>query len=178
MGKNNALLISIMNDVSGYLDTVQAPVSVASEMDAFIALDPLLASLHKRYLDAKQFRIRAQAEYGADDGMADMAVIAEDSAWCAMQTRYMEVRKDRAMMAQAQKLMAEALVEEAAERKREKEKEALKLLELMEFYVRLRENAQKNSAYIWLVYLLLCSHRNVTYYTPNYVAQNFNRLAA
>lgn len=183
MEKDGSLL-DIMNDVSRILDTQPAaplcvPRGVMAEIDAFIALDPLLASLNKQYLDAKAHRICAEKEFGASDGMTDMAVILEDSAWCAMQTRYMEVRRDRAMMASVQKLMEESRLAEEAGAKAEKEKHALKMFEQMQIYLYMREAKKSNEAiYLWLAVMFLCSGRNQTAFPLHYAAHHFNRLAA
>ena len=37
--------------------------------------------------------------------MAEIAIDMEDSAWCAMQTRYIELRAKRHLMARAQDMM-------------------------------------------------------------------------
>ncbi len=76
-----------------------------SELDAFILLDDTLDSLNKQYLDAKVQRKELVALYGDDDAMASVAIDMEDSAWCAMQTRYIELRAERKIMAQAQAMM-------------------------------------------------------------------------
>lgn len=181
MGKNIALL-DIMNIVSGQLDARMAnPARVSpgalSEMDAFAALDPLLGSLVKRYLDAKSTRMASEKQYGACDGMTDMALIVEDSAWCAMQTRYMEVRGDRAMMKQAQALMEESRLEEEAASTRAKEKQTLQFFEQMQIFLRMQEKARQ-SYYLWLAVLFLCHGGNAAGYAPHYTSQQFNRLAA
>ena len=64
-------------------------------------------------------RLKAQKQYGSDDGMTELAVLNEDSAWCTMQTRYLELRNNRDSMARAKSVLAKA--EYAAKRTREKE---------------------------------------------------------
>lgn len=83
----------------------RSTTSALTELQAFQILDPLLARLHKEYLDAKDHRAKAIKDFGQDDPMTDMAMLVEDSAWCAMQARYMELRADRVLMAKAQTLM-------------------------------------------------------------------------
>lgn len=173
-----------MNAVSGHLDTLlanpPAPRPCAlSEIDAFVLLDPLLASLRKEYLDARGHRLCAQKDYGAKDGMTDMAMLLEDSAWCAMQTRYMEIRSDRALMAQAQRMMAEADAEDRARISREKEAEKDRKARMIETCMRM--HASKDRATLealWaLVFLLMCEEQNRAMFRAR-LTHDFRRLAA
>lgn len=79
-----------------------------SELDAFLRLDETLATLNKEYLDAKSQHEYLIKTFGRDDAMAEVAEDVMDSAWCAMQTRYLEVRAEAALMEQAQQLIREA----------------------------------------------------------------------
>lgn len=88
------------------------------ELSAFRCLDPLLDALHCDFMTAKGASAQAVKEFGADSPMAEIACEAEDSAWCAMQTRLLEVRGDRALMRRAQDLILESEREE--EQKHEK----------------------------------------------------------
>lgn len=89
-----------------------------SELEAFIVLDDTLDALNKQYLDAKAQRKELVALSGADDAMAVVAMDMEDSTWCAMQARYIELRANRKMMARAQKMMRQRdlQIEELEER--------------------------------------------------------------
>lgn len=179
-------LHNIMNDVASMLDgmVMSAPKSAPSalrepmsEMDAFIEMDPLLAQLHKDFIDARQMRTQAQKEYGADDAMTEMAAYSEDSAWCAMQTRYMELRADRDNMAQAQELVAEDIRECEREARELREEETLKLYGQMQVYHRMRERHGPSAAQILFFYILLMINPRSIFdgFAPSY---NFNRLAA
>lgn len=180
MGGNDTLQ-AIMNDVSRRLDqepSSYAPTrAVLSEMDAFMLLDPLLASLNKEYLDAKHNRLRAAKDYGSGDGMTELAALLEDSAWCAMQTRYMEVRSERAMMAKAQDLMEESRVEELRLAKKERERDALQAFEAMQLFTRMRATREKNYADFWLMLFMLHMDQPVLF-RNNYASYPFNRIAA
>lgn len=124
-------LNQIMNDMaSGALDL---PVSymmdydtdtlqTLSELDAFIHLDEMLASLNKEYLDEKSHYEYLVKTFGADDAMTEVAVDMMDSAWCAMQTRYLEVRASQKLMEQAQ-LMVLAVEKEQIELEEKKERQ-------------------------------------------------------
>lgn len=76
-----------------------------TELEAFTLLDNTLDDMHKQYLDAKIQRQELNKMMGADDPMTLVAMDMEDSCWCAMQTRYIEVRAMRDMMDKAQSLM-------------------------------------------------------------------------
>ncbi len=173
-------LLDIMNEVSARLDRgpVQTtPARILDEMQAFMQLDPLLADLHKQYMDAKGTRIQAEKEFGRGDGMTDMAMMMEDSAWCAMQTRYMEVRNDRRLMAQAQELIEESRLEDEYRRKKEKEREALRIFEMLQLYARMRET-QKSFSAGWLVVAILYLAEQPNFFRNHHASYSFNRLAA
>lgn len=122
-------LNQIMNDMaSGALDL---PVSymtnhndyapqTLSELDAFIELDETLAALNKEYLDEKSHHASLLKAFGADDAMVEIAEDMVDSAWCAMQTRYLEVRAKQQMMERAQCLVR-AVEKEQTELKQKKQ---------------------------------------------------------
>ena len=181
-------LLDIMNEVSARLDhgpsfTPTRSVRILDEMQAFMLLDPLLADLNKQYVDAKGARLQAEKEYGRGDGMTDMAMMLEDSAWCAMQTRYMEVRANRRLMSQAHNLMDESRREEEERVAEEKTRNALKLIDQMQMMLRIREMSEaqekraRSRADWWLFLMLMVNDKNglFRYSHPTY---NFNMLAA
>ena len=175
-------LHQILNEVSLRID--QGAVAMSSsapraldELQAFVTLDPLLADLHKQYIDARQNRLRAEKEFGKGDGMADMASLLEDSAWCAMQTRYMEVRADRKSMVQAQKIMTETRLEEERLAREEKENEARKALEQMQLFSRMHTPKQDSGVGLWLALLMLYGN-NQNLFRNYHPSHAFNRLAA
>lgn len=156
-------LHQIMNDMVKRLDTLRPVDSKKhepkplSELEAFIRIDDLLASLNKQYLEAKAQRQELVAVHGAQDAMTEIAFDMEDSAWCAMQTRYLELRVQRELMERAQRMMrqAEEMVEYHAEREAEKEKE--KTIDFVKMLARLRfENRAK--PYLYFVLLLFADN--------------------
>lgn len=158
-------LQSILNDAanllaSGAVTFEKADLKPMSELEAFASLDPLLSSLRKEYLDAKSQRAQALREYGAGDAMSEMAEWAEDSAWCAMQTRYMELRADRVMMAQAQVIMHESLEEYRALETRAKQKEAVRCAEQLLLFQKMRDVKEENKSSLWLLMLFLLTDQN------------------
>lgn len=167
-------LQSIMNEVGAYIVPTAPPV--LTELQAFLAIDPLLARLHKEYLDAKETRGQSERDFGKDDPMTDMAVLVEDSAWCAMQTRYMEVRADRALMIQAQGLMDEERMKSARQREQKDAEAALRLYNWMEFIARARRKEAWATSWLWAV-LLLMDEKHFTF-RAHQPTHQFNRLAA
>lgn len=156
--------------------TIEAPKKIG-EFEAFSALDPLLADLQKQYLDAKAQRVQAVREFGADDAMSDMAAWAEDSAWCAVQTRYMELRSDRALMREAQAMMRESEEEERAAMEKAREKESLKNVLYLQMTARMHE-ARKNDNFGWWALLYLLAMQQQDPLSQYYPAYQFNRMAA
>lgn len=179
MGTGKSLQ-DIMNDVSARLDgalLLPPPVPVLTELQAFLTFDPLLASLHKEYLDAKDNRAKAVKDFGADDAMTEMAMLVEDSAWCAMQTRYMELRADRALMAKAQDLMEEERLAATRQREKENAKDALRYYNYLDMIVRMRRKRESDMNWAALALLLVLNGNldGFRFYQPMH---QFNRLAA
>lgn len=117
-----------------------APAEPLDELGAFMQMDDLLAHLNKRYLQARRQHTAARREHGADSPMADIALDLEDSAWCAMQTRYMELRADGALMRCAQRMMRESEEDFAREAQAEKDRRALAFFNRMELARQLERN--------------------------------------
>lgn len=63
-----------------------------SEMETHMASDPILANLHKDYLDAKQYHEMSVTRFGTDDPMVEAAGDMRDSADSAMSTRLIELQ--------------------------------------------------------------------------------------
>lgn len=154
-----------MNEMAARLEIIQfeckhghAPKKL-SELEAFLFIDSLLASLNRQYLDAKRHRQQLVALYGPDDAMAEVAMDMEDSAWCAMQTRYIELRQQGKLMEQAQRMMREAeqQVAEALERerKRDKEKEFQQYLYWTKILAHIRELNKTPHIFEWAILMLI-----------------------
>lgn len=157
--------------------TIEAGKSL-SEFEAFSALDPLLADLQKHYLDAKAQRVQAVREFGADDAMTDMAELMEDSAWCAVQTRYMELRADRALMREAQIMMLQSAEEEREQAQETREKEALKSYMQMQMISRMHEAEKGSSRADWWAVICFLISQPQQQFRNFYPAYQFNRMAA
>lgn len=169
-----------MNDVSAKLDgalLAPPPVPVLTELQAFLTFDPLLARLHKEYLDAKDHRAKAAKDFGNNDAMTEMAVLVEDSAWCAMQTRYMELRDDGALMAKAQGLMEQERLAATRQREEDNARDALRYYRHLEMLAQMR---RKNESEIsWTaVFLFLILNGNFDGFRAYQPMHHFNRLAA
>jgi hypothetical protein len=175
-------IFSIFDEVSCVLQDVEKGVPLLadakprSELDYFAKYDPLLSDLMKEHKDACGYRAMSAKQYGKADGMTDMAAIAEDSAWCAVQTRYLELRGDRALMKAVQSEMA---ADQAAEQKTLKDAAQNKLLQqyrLMQMAGTLRKDSKIESGFEWLL-LLLSFMDGVAFFRsgPSY---RFNAMAA
>lgn len=120
-------------------DICRAPGSLFTERDAFIAVDPLLASLHKQHLEARARYGHLLAVNGKNDPMAEVAAIMADSAESAFLTRLIEVRRTGDTHAAALRLLREV-------GEREQKREQMKMREdrrrMEEFHDGLR-NEQK-----------------------------------
>lgn len=171
---NAICLQSIMNDVSAHI--VERTPSVVTELQAFLIVDPLLAALHKEYLDAKETRCKSEKDFGKHDPMTDMALLVEDSAWCAMQTRYMEVRTDRVLMAQALALMEEERTNARRKREKEKAEDALRFYNTMEMLMKIRKKEATAVNWIWAFIFLL--DQKVLSFRLFQPTHQFNSLAA
>lgn len=140
-----------------------------SELEAFVHIDGLLASLNKQYLEAKQQRKELVALNGVDDAMAEVVLDMEDSAWCAMQTRYIELRQERELMERAQRMMREADEAVEIEIKKDKEKEFGKFLSSMKMIEQLRTQERRfnlgafEAMFIMLIFKMIPAHD-----TPNF----------
>jgi hypothetical protein len=174
MNKNKEKpLHQIMNDIAGRLDAIcpahemasssplsptkkkkRAPLEPLGEMEAFMQLDPLLADLQRQYIDAKLQRQELCKAHGDKDPMSEIAMDMEDSAWCAAQTRYIELRQIRDMMAKVQRLMHERDEEIALEKRKEQEKDFMSFFLLAKAQEKMRER-QKGGGYEYAVLLLM-----------------------
>lgn len=102
-GMSKGSLEKIISDMVRRLDSVRAEDGTApehssdplQEMEAFMPVDPVLASLHKEYLDANARHKKLAHENGLDDPMTDVASDMLDSARSALQTRLIELQESR-----------------------------------------------------------------------------------
>lgn len=175
-------LHTVMNDVASMLDGMLSAASQSpkrepmSDLEAFAQTDPLLAQLQKDFIDARALRIQAQKEYGQDNPMTDMAGLSEDSAWCAMQTRFLEVRADRACAKKAQDILLEERLEAEREERRAREEQTLKFYRQMQVYNRVQEKRPSAAEILFFYLLLMISPRSL--FDCNPPTQRFNALAA
>lgn len=178
---NERDLREILNDVSIQLETVRpyehtAPDRTISELEAFMHFDDLLSKLHKEYMDAKEQRQKAVQEFGQDDPMTEMAVLVEDSAWCAVQTRHMELRDDRALMKSAQDAIEEDRRKKEARARLEREKDYLEKYHAMQMLLRNKQIEQDRSALLWFIMGWFDPLRNNIFRAP--FTHRFNLMAA
>ena len=171
-------LHQIMNDMVRRLDDIcpaeqlKCAPKTLSELDAFICIDYLLADLNKQYLEAKSYRQELVALHGADDAMAEVAIDMEDSAWCAMQTRYIELRRRRDLMERAQRMMRQADEEVEAEIQRDKERELKKFIQHSKILAQIKEQNRVPRIFEW-AFLMLLFKMEPFHDRPNYTKQAF-----
>lgn len=155
-------LSDVLNDLAGGRAAALAQNLVAAsavrEEDFFIEADGIFASLNRHYLDARARHDDARREHGADSPMADIAADALDSAWCAMQTRLMELRANGGLMRAVQSKMREAARGEEQARQAEKDKRALDLFYRIETARIIEERNKTPAIYEWLA-LIIIFHR-------------------
>lgn len=99
-----ASIQDIMNQMAGHMDVIldrrdaaahgPAAAALMDEVQMWLSVDPLLAELHKQYLDARAHHAKIQARHGDGDPMTDIAADMKDSAQCAVDTRIIELRQD------------------------------------------------------------------------------------
>ncbi|MGZ9098033.1 MAG: hypothetical protein ACXW30_07045 [Micavibrio sp.] len=95
-------------DASERTRTARETGIIPDELRFWMAVDPLLADLHKQFLDARANHISLTRQRGAKDPMADVANDMADSAQCAFETRLLELRRDEDSKAMVLALMRRA----------------------------------------------------------------------
>lgn len=152
-------LSAVMNDLAngraGQLAQTLPVRTAVSELDIFLTLDGTLAALHTQYLSARQRHAAVRTEYGIDSPMTDMAADGEDSAWCAMQTRLMELRANGSLMQDVQRRMREAEEEGRREEDAKSQRQALAFYNRMETARLMKERSKSTVIYEWLLLILL-----------------------
>ena len=174
-------LSDVLNDLAGgrvaSLAQAAAPAARRGETDIFMDMDGVLASLDRQYRYAKAQHKAARLAHGADSPMADIAGDMEDSAWCAMQTRLMELRADGAMMRAVQKKLREEAREEDEARRALKDKKALDFFNRMEALRLIKRNNTSSNIYEWLAFVIIM-HQIVRLPFPALGVQAPQRMAA
>lgn len=116
----NRDLQSIIQDMALRLDSIRPdegalPMGMLNEVEAYMAVDSTLASLHKEFIDARRSRVRALEQQGEGSAMADIARDMEDSAKSAMETRIIELRQDNIKRMMVERMMAQSHLEDMEE---------------------------------------------------------------
>ncbi|MGB1076999.1 MAG: hypothetical protein ACPG05_01725, partial [Bdellovibrionales bacterium] len=83
------------SDVQGIVDArVYDQFDALDEISIYASLDPILGDLVKQYKDADKYAHELDQTFSNDDPMAEIAHDRKDSAWCAVETRLLELRED------------------------------------------------------------------------------------
>lgn len=81
------------------------PAPDLAEIERFMAIDPLLIALYKRYVDARaQYLSALGGGKDSNMAMADIAADLADSAWCALESRIHELRENESAQRRARLL--------------------------------------------------------------------------
>lgn len=115
-------LQNIIREMAARLDSIQSgddisPPGTLNEVEAYMAVDPTLARLHKEFMDARLNRLRALEQQGEGSAMADIARDLEESAKSAMETRMIELREDQIKRMMVERMMAQTHFEEMDHRR-------------------------------------------------------------
>lgn len=150
-GRTGKALSAAQDTQKQHVRLYREPGKALSELEAFIQLDPLLSGLHKQYRDAKAKRRRSIEEHGLDSAMTEISADMEDSAWCAMQTRYLELRANRNLMREAQAMMQKSRQYIEEKQKQEKAREAKAFFERWVMLNRLEKQHDRSRVFEWLL---------------------------
>jgi hypothetical protein len=137
------------------------------ELEAYISLDDVIAELYRHYIDAKHRVNGLLNTKGKNDPLTLVAIDALESAECTLQTRLIELRRDRQLRAIVTKRITEAkhaLEELKADRKRKKEQE---------YFARFQRHKKKKEEEkdledsVFFLYVLLLVLSQAIEYTKN-----------
>ena len=139
--------------IESYNYTVQPKRGGDAEFELFCAADGLLRDLYKQYLEAKRQYSQVKQGGKAYDAMLDVAEESLDSAWCAVQTRLLELRADGILMQKIQ----HALIQKELEEQERQQQNQTKALKFWMFYHRalMMLPRKKTESYIVLAVFVL-----------------------
>ena len=93
-----------------------------SEVGLYITNDPLLADLYRQYLESQKHYIASIQTHGKDAPMTEIASDMSESAFCAMETRLIELREEKELrekVMRVQETQRQRYVEEMKSRQAE-----------------------------------------------------------
>ena len=112
--------IKLANKFSQHCDLAEAEYHTlrdpVTEEEAYIAHDPLLARLHKDYLDACAQTDKLAKDLGVDDPMTSVSADMAESALSAFETRLIELKSDKTLRRRVGKMVSPEAQEEAIRR--------------------------------------------------------------
>ncbi len=109
---NGLSVNDILNKIDARLDDLRltddtAPVvslDPLSEIGLYITNDRLLADLYRQYLESQKHYITSIQTHGKDAPMTEIASDMSESAFCAMETRLIELREEESLAQRVMKL--------------------------------------------------------------------------
>ena len=113
-----ARMSSRMDDIldNASRQKIADPDDLPIELQAFMAIDPLLADLHKQMVDARAQHSKLAKLRGVADPMTDVANDMMDSARTAFETRLLELRRQQDTKSRVLAMIRKAQDEAEAER--------------------------------------------------------------
>lgn len=136
-------LDSLMDDMASRLETIKpAVLREVSRIEVLIAVDPLLASLHKEFCDVKGRHNKLLETNGPDDAMVEVSADVVDSAQSALDTRILELEEEAAGEGD------EAI---ALRRHIRREKARAELELSQKIHKEKKEREKENDAFFWMM---------------------------
>ncbi len=134
-----------------------------TEIEGFAVIDDILGALRKEYLNARRYRKDLSQTQQSDDAMLEMAIDMEDSVWCAMQTRYLELRDGAVLMRRVQKMIYQQDLKiqayEVAQQEQRLEREKRQDISALQIYLKMlvvmKEKNKTPQILEWLILFLI-----------------------
>lgn len=159
----NVSLEDLAQDLAGkpivFKKKSAAAPKIPSIESAFRSTDPILAALYKDLKNSMDNYTSARSAYGDDDAMLEIIADQVDSARSAYDTRLLELKSDRGLIAEGLMLYKSACEADDEERRLKKitaREEAVRE-HWNRWYMRLRiaQQRDKNAIWLWLLVLIM-----------------------
>lgn len=170
-------LHDVMNDLARGVGV--EPDAPEDDLESFAAIDPLYAQLHREYLQAKSQHDKLVRDNGADDPMADIAADMADSAMCARDTRFIELRRMEASVQAAARESRARRDDAVAMRAAEKRQYALDVFYRGQIIQRMKDRRRERDSDMTLLWMMLFIFLGIGPFKPirPMASTAFNRYA-
>jgi hypothetical protein len=126
--------------------------NVPDEIRFWLSVDPLLAHLHKQWVDAKNARDKIAQRHGDHDVMTDIAVDMEESAQSAFETRLLEMKANEEKQAEVVSLIKAML---DAEEEMRIAKKKIQSEDFWKEFSRSRRIPKRRQDNFWMLYITM-----------------------